>query len=67
MKSAHRQATTRDNTQNFISIINRMKTWGSASVVNRQIYIEYSQRLKNLKYLQDISALLSTPIMGFKA
>ncbi|PJD94874.1 MAG: hypothetical protein CK423_04970, partial [Legionella sp.] len=59
MKSAHRQATARDNTQNFISIINRMKTWGSAPVVNRQIYIEYSQRLKSLKYLQDISALLS--------
>ena len=48
-----------DNAQEFVSIINRMKTWGTAHVVNKRIYIEYSQRLKTLKSLQEISALLS--------
>ena len=59
MKNAYRQTTPDGNPQDFSSIINRMKTWATASLVNKQKYIEYSQHLKDLNSLQDISALLS--------
>src|SRR3990167_3441874 len=59
MKSTYRKIMPHDNAQEFVSIINRMKTCGTAHVVNKRIYIEYSQRLKTLKSLQEISALLS--------
>jgi len=59
MKNAYRQITPHGNPQDFSSIINRMKTWATASLVNKQKYIEYSQHLKDLNSLQDISALLS--------
>lgn len=59
MKSTCRQTMSPDNSQDFRSIINQMKTWGDARVVSKNIYIDYSQRLKTLKSLQEISTLLS--------
>jgi hypothetical protein len=59
MKITYRKTMPLYHPQAFREIINRMKTLNTAPLVSNHIYIHYSQRLKNLNSLQDISVLLS--------
>jgi len=59
MKSMYRKTIPLNDLQAFRAIINCMKTCNTAPLVNKGRYIKYSQHLKKLNSLQDISVLLS--------
>ena len=58
MKSMNRQAST-DNFNDWNLLITHMNSLGAPQFVNKTIYTTYSQKLKGLKSLSDITRFLS--------